>query len=82
MGNMDTSPIKEWVKRELVPALTAIEKVEKSRDFEVWEQGLLSGMAMMSAQLQTQSAFTAEELFSAVLFVWLADKEILGVRND
>lgn len=82
MENVETYPLDDWVKRELVPALSAIRSIDQSVEYEVWKQGMLSGIAMVSAQLQMEQSFTSQDLFPAAFMAWLADKKRAGVCND
>lgn len=82
MGNTDTSPLNDWVKRELIPALSAAKEVDKSLEFEVWKQGMLSGIALVSAQMEMEQVLDSDELFPGVFIAWLNDKKMAGVCDD
>lgn len=82
MENVETYQFDDWVKHELVPALSAIGNIDPSVECEIWKQGMLSGIALVSAQLQMEQSFTANELLASVFFAWLADREKTGVCDD
>ena len=82
MGNTDTSPLNDWVKRELIPALSAVKEVDRSIECEVWRQGMLSGIALVSAQIDMEQVLDSDELFPGVFIAWLNDKKRAGICND
>lgn len=82
MGNTDTSPLNDWVKRELIPALSAVKEADRSIECEVWRQGMLSGIALVSAQMEMEQVLDSDELFPSVFIAWLNDKKKAGICND
>lgn len=80
---MESTPLNDWVKRVYIPAATAAaERGGYDERFALWHYGALDGIAAISAQLEMQQVYTAEELVVPLMMAFERDMKRLGGLDD